>query len=199
MPLVRSLLIVMVHELLGDFAHFLQGGRSIHLKALLTVTSMVSLDVTIFVWPPGWADIVLDSQAEQEAAKGRRKITTTGTSHPSGVSVEGPHGRQTILAQEAHNGIQGCFGMKIGMRLSTEQDGGPSIDKIEHFDHMLPFSLGVSRNSGCIFKVHLDFLQRLTRLQWLARRLGRIEDEAKLAQAFPDRACGSRRDEALSL
>ena len=62
---------------------------------------------------------------------------------------------------------------------------------------MLPFSLGVSRNGGCMFKVHLDFLQRVTRLQWLVRTLGRIEDEAKLVQDFEDSCVW--RDEALSL
>ncbi len=31
----------------------------------------------------------LDAQAQQEAAKRRGKIPTTGTSNPSGISVEG--------------------------------------------------------------------------------------------------------------
>jgi len=98
--LMRPFIVVMLHEALSHFTYLLQGGRPMYLETLLIVASVISLDVGIFIWALRRANIGLDTQAEQEAAKRRGKITATGTSDPSGISIEGQHGRKAIGTQE---------------------------------------------------------------------------------------------------
>lgn len=49
-PLMWPLVVVMLHELLGDLAYLLESGRPVHLETLLIITSMVPFDVTVFLW-----------------------------------------------------------------------------------------------------------------------------------------------------
>ena len=67
-PLVWTLCIVMLHELLGHFLYLLQGRRPMDLQALLVVASMIPFDVAIAIWSLRRTDVGLDAQAEQEAA-----------------------------------------------------------------------------------------------------------------------------------
>jgi len=133
--LMRPFIGVMLHEALSHFTPLLQGSRPMDLQTLLSVAAMVPFDKGIFIWTLSRTDNGLDAQAEQEAAQGRGKITPTGTADPSGISVEGESGREARRSQEAHDSIQGSFGMKIIRGLSAEQNGGASINTIEHFDH----------------------------------------------------------------
>src|SRR5436190_2035622 len=48
--LMRPFIVVMLHEALSHFTYLLQGGRPMHLYALLLVASMISLDKGIFIW-----------------------------------------------------------------------------------------------------------------------------------------------------
>ena len=83
-----------------DFTNLLQCGRPMYLETLLIVASVISRDFGIFIWKLRRANMRLDTQAEQEAAKRRGKITATGTSDPSGISVEGKPGRKARGTQE---------------------------------------------------------------------------------------------------
>src|SRR2546421_11401885 len=76
---------------------------------------------------------------------------------------------------------------------------GPASTQLSTSTTRLSLAFWISRNAGCIFEVHLHFLHGLTRLQWLVLALCRLEDEAELAQNFPDGTRRSRRDDALGL
>jgi hypothetical protein len=73
---VRSLLVVMLHELLGHRSNLLQGQRAMDLQALLVVASMIPFDVAIAIWSLRWTHVGFDAQAEQEAAQGRGEIAS---------------------------------------------------------------------------------------------------------------------------
>ncbi len=64
---------------------------------------------------------------------------------------------------------------------------------------MLSLAIWIRGNGGDVFEIRLYLLERFARLQGLVRLLGWIEDEAELAQDFPDSARRSRRDHTLSL
>src|SRR5712691_304113 len=128
----------------------------------------------------------LNAQTKQKSPECGWKITTTGTAHPARIAIKGKHGREAIRAQEGDNAFQSGFRMKIIMGLSTEQNGGACIDKIEHLDDMLLLAFGISGDGGGILEIHLDLLEWFTRLQWLVRALWGIEDASKLSQDFPD-------------
>ncbi len=69
------------------------------------------------------------------------------------------------------------------MHLGRKQDRGSRIHKVTDFDHMLAFAFpaGIHGNGGSIFKVNLDFLQRLARLQGLMLARHARQDGAVLA------------------
>src|SRR6266699_1550852 len=127
---------------------------------------MVAFDKRIFVGTLWGTDLRFNAQTQQKAPQGRGKITATGTAHPARITIKGQHGRQAIRAQEGDHGFQSGFRMKIITGLSTEQNRGPGIDKIEHLDDMLLFALGISGDAGGIFEIHLDLLEWFTRRQW---------------------------------
>ncbi len=89
--------------------------------------------------------------------------------------------------------------MKIIVGLSAEQDGGPCIDTIEHLNHVLSFAdHGSAGTVEASLRIHLHFLQWLTRFQGLVPTLRLIQERALLSENFPDRACGARRHDLLS-
>ena len=68
--LIGSLFIVMMQKALGHLLHLLKRLRQLHAQTLLTTGAMKTLDVGIFVWPLGWADIGFNPHTQQEAQQG---------------------------------------------------------------------------------------------------------------------------------
>jgi hypothetical protein len=98
LPLVWTLMIVMVLELLSDTLDLFQTLRPMDVKALFFVASMISLDMSIFLWLMWRAQARFDLDAEQKALQRRGKIPPTGPSYPARIVVKGHVFGATMLA-----------------------------------------------------------------------------------------------------
>ncbi len=147
---MRPLVIVMMHELLGDLANLLQSGRLMDLQALLMVASVISLNGRIFIWADASGQ-TLGGIPRHKRKRRRRdlKIASAGTAHPSAVTIKGQRGGQARGAQEADHRIEGAIAHEKHHGAGRlPQDGGTGVDKIEHFDHVLALALGISGDRG---------------------------------------------------
>jgi hypothetical protein len=98
LPLVGTLMIVMMLELLSDTLDLFQTLRPMDVEALFFVASMISLDMSIFVWLMWRAQARFDLDTEQKASQRRGKIPTTGPPYPARVVVKGHLFGATMLA-----------------------------------------------------------------------------------------------------
>ena len=57
--------------------------------------------------------------------------------------------------------MQRRFCGKVGADVTGDEDGGALVDDVEGLDHMLLFTLGVSRDRGGIFVVELPLVHWL--------------------------------------
>ena len=148
---------------------------------------MISLDVGIFVGTLRGTDVGHHPQGQQKAHQRRGKIAPAAAADPAGVAIEGKHAWPSRGPQERQDGLEGRLLPKGLMHLGRQQDRGPRIHKVTDFDHMLSFAfpIGISRDRGGVFEIHLHFLQWVARLQRLMLTWDAWLDVAVLAQEFP--------------
>jgi hypothetical protein len=100
-----TLMIVMIHILLRHLTNFLQGTRSMHLKAFLVVTPVIALHIGITIGTMRRADVGLHTQTQQKATECRGKISSSAAAHPSGVAIKGEDLRQPVASKQLDNGF----------------------------------------------------------------------------------------------
>ena len=86
--LMGSLLVVMLHELLGHGSHLFQSRRPVDLQTLLVEGSMIPLHRRILVWSLRRAHVWLDAYTEQEAAQARSGNRASKCFQPTGDREE---------------------------------------------------------------------------------------------------------------
>ena len=105
-----------------------------------------------------------DAHTLQKTPQGGRNVPCRSTAHPSGVAIKGQEAWAAIPLQEGPPRLKDRFRSEVIAHHCLQQDGGASIDKVEHLHHVLPLLIGVAWRNGSILQIHLDLLQ------WLAWR-----------------------------
>jgi hypothetical protein len=89
--LIRTLLVVVYEERLGELSNLRERGWPMNLQTLLTQRTMKALDVGIQIGSMRGDDIGLHAQAEQEAYERGREIPSRRTADLAGVIVKGEY------------------------------------------------------------------------------------------------------------
>ncbi len=84
------------------------------------------------------------------SAPGRREIAACRTTHQAHVAVEGQQLRAAVGTQQGGDLRQSGLRREVGPHLGLDQDRGAHIDRVEHFDDVLPLAKGISGHGGGI-------------------------------------------------